>query len=148
MRPRPTEAPGGRRRPALRRALILALSGLLAHGHGQAAEGDAGRGERVFQRCFACHSVEPRQPPTLQGPSLYRIIGRPAAAVAGFEYSRAMREKAAAGLVWDAATLDRYIADPDAVVPATRMILAPPLRDGQERADLIDYLARSGRFTP
>ncbi len=148
MRPRPTEAPGGRRRPALRRALILALSWLLTYGHVQAAEGDAERGERVFQRCFACHSVDAREPASLQGPSLYRIIGRPAAAVAGFEYSGAMREKAAAGLVWDVATLDRYIADPDAIVPATRMVLAPPLRDGQERADLIAYLARSGRFTP
>jgi cytochrome c len=56
-----------------------------------------------------------------------------------------MREKAAAALTWDAATLDRYIADPKAAVPGTRMSV-PPLRDDQERADVIAYLVRSGRL--
>ena len=64
------------------------------------------RGERVFQRCYSCHSVDPNETAKLQGPSLFQIIGRRAAAVAGFEYSDAMRKKAAAGLTWDAATLD------------------------------------------
>ena len=47
-------------------------------------------------------------------------------------------------LVWDPATLERYIADPEALVPGTRMS-APPLRDEQERADLVAYLARPGQ---
>ena len=137
------------REPAGRgcRALALAVGWLLTHGSAQAVEGDAARGERVFQRCYACHSVAPQEPAKLQGPSLYRIVGRPAATMAEFDYSEAMRGKAAAGLVWDAATLDRYIADPDAVVPGARMMLVPPLHDAQERADLIAYLARSGPFT-
>ena len=109
--------------------------------------GDATRGERVFQRCYACHSVDPNETGKLQGPSLYRIIDRPAGTVAGFDYSDPMREKAAAGLVWDAATLDRYLSDPEELVPGTRMS-APPMRDPKERADLIAYLARSGRFAP
>jgi cytochrome c len=112
-----------------------------------AEPGDATRGERAFQRCYACHSVDPNETAKLQGPSLYRIMGRPAASIAGFEYSDAMRAKAAAGLVWDAAALERYIADPEAMVPDTRMSI-PPTRDEQERADLIAYLARSGRFAP
>src|SRR5688500_8290862 len=89
-------------------ALVIVLPGSVAH----AAEGDAVRGERAFQRCYSCHSVELNETAKLQGPSLFHIIGRPAAALPGFEYSDAMREKAAAGLTWDAATLDRYIADP------------------------------------
>ena len=105
------------------------------------------RGERVFQRCYSCHSVDPNETAKLQGPSLFQIIGRPAAVVAGFEYSAAMRERAAAGLTWDAAILDRYIADPEVVIPGTRMSV-PPLRDDQDRADLIAYLARSGRHRP
>ena len=109
-----------------------------------AAEGDAVRGERVFQRCYSCHSVDPNEIAKLQGPSLFQIIGRPAGTVAGFEYSEAMREKAATGLTWDAAILERYFADPEAVIPGTRMSV-PPLRDDQDRADLIAYLARSGR---
>jgi cytochrome c len=108
-----------------------------------ALDGDAARGERVFQRCYACHSVDPGEKAKLQGPSLFAILDRPAAAIADFDYSDAMREKGATGLVWDAATLDRYIADPDSVMPGTRMSV-PPLRDEQERADLVAYLARSG----
>jgi cytochrome c len=109
--------------------------------------GDAARGERVFQRCFACHSVDPNEKAKLQGPSLYRIIGRPAGALAGFEYSDAMRSKAASGLVWDSATLERYVADPEALIPGTLMSV-PPLREAQDRADLIAYLARPGRRAP
>ena len=112
---------------------------------GGADAGDVARGERVFQRCYACHSVDPRQETDLQGPSLYRILGRPAAAIAGFDYSDGMRKRAADGLVWDAATLDAYITDPDSVVPGTLMSI-PPLREPQERMDLIAYLAQTGRF--
>ena len=112
-----------------------------------AEPGDAARGERAFQRCYACHSVDPHEATRLQGPSLYRIIDRPAASIAGFEYSDALRRKGAAGLVWDAATLERYLADPEAVVPGTNMRV-PPLRNEAERADLLAYLARSGAYRP
>jgi cytochrome c len=109
--------------------------------------GDAVRGERAFQRCYSCHSVTPNEAADLQGPDLYQVVGRRAAAVAGFDYSDAMKAKAAAGLVWDAETLDKYIADPEEVVPGTRMSV-PPLRDAQERADIIAYLARSSAARP
>jgi hypothetical protein len=39
-----------------------------------AEAGDAARGERVFQRCYSCHSVDPNEAAKLQGPSLYRIM--------------------------------------------------------------------------
>ena len=119
-------------------ALLLPLATL------HAAEGDAARGERAFLRCYSCHSVDPNEASKLQGPSLYRIVGRRAASIAGFDYSEAMLEKAAAGLVWDSTSLERYIADPEAMVPGTRMSI-PPLRDEQERADIVAYLARAGR---
>ncbi len=128
------------------RLLWLPLGVLALWTAANADEGNTARGERVFQRCFACHSVDPDEKAKLQGPSLYKIIGRPAAAVPGFEYSDAMRRKGANGLVWNAETLDRYIADPENVVPGTNMSV-PPLRDEQERADLLVYLARSG-FNP
>lgn len=129
------------RRTALALGFMLSASGI------HAQEGDAARGERVFQRCYACHSIAPGETASVQGPTLFQIVGRPAAAISGFDYSEAMREKAAAGLVWDAATLDRYIADPEMVVPGTRMSV-PAMRDEQERADLIAYLSHSARHTP
>ena len=128
--------------------LVAVLGCLLAVDAARGAEGDAARGARVFQRCFACHSVDPNETAQLQGPSLHRIMGRPAAAVSGYEYSDAMKVKAAAGLVWTADTLDRFIADPDVFVPGTPMVVLPPLRDEHERADLIAYLAHSALAPP
>jgi cytochrome c len=107
-----------------------------------AEEGDAVRGERVFQRCYACHSVAANETAKLQGPSLRGVIDRPAAALPGFDYSDAMRAKASAGLVWTPPTLNRYLADPEALVPGTLMSM-PPLREAQDRADVIAYLARA-----
>jgi cytochrome c2 len=107
---------------------------------GNTAEGDPARGERVFQRCYACHSVDPNETAQLQGPSLFGIMGRRAAALPGFEYSEAMKARGAVGLVWTADTLDRFIADPYAFVPGTAMGL-PPLNDAQARADVIAYLS-------
>jgi cytochrome c len=109
----------------------------------RAAEGDAARGERAFQRCYSCHSVDPGETAQLPGPSLFRVVGRPAAALPGFEYSDALKAKGAAGLVWTPTALDRYIADPEAFAPGTLMSV-PPLRDAQERADLIAYLSAFG----
>jgi cytochrome c len=126
--------------------VLIGFAALLAPAGGHAAD-DAARGERVFQRCYACHSVDPEEKAELQGPSLYRVVGRPAAALADFDYSEGMRRRAAAGLVWDTAMLDTYVSDPESVVPGTRMSM-PPLRDAQDRADLIAYLARSGPFRP
>ena len=125
-------------------AAVCALWGLVLSA-AMAVTGDVARGERSFQRCFSCHSVDPAETAKLQGPNLYRVLGRPAAALATFEYSQAMRAKGAEGLTWDAATLDRYHADAEDVVPGTAMS-APPLRDEQERADIIVYLSRSGPY--
>ena len=127
--------------------IVAALGTPLPGAAGHAEEGNAVRGERAFQRCFACHSVEPDEPAKLQGPNLSKLLGRPAAQLPGFAYSQAMQNKAAAGLIWDAATLDRYLADPDSVVAGTAMSV-PPVRDAQERADLVAYLARSGPYQP
>jgi cytochrome c len=120
--------------------LAAALGCWLEAGAAWGTGGDAARGERVFQRCFSCHSVDPIETARLQGPSLFRIVGRRAASVAGFEYSDAMKAKGTAGLVWTPEALDRFVADPEDLVPGTPMVVLPPLRDAQERSDLIAYL--------
>jgi cytochrome c len=120
--------------------LAVALAAQHVTRPARATEGDAARGQRVFQRCYACHSVDPNETAQLPGPSLFRILGRPAASLTGFEYSPAMQGKGAAGLVWSADAIDRFVSDPPAFVSGTAMGL-PPLGDAQERADLIAYLA-------
>lgn len=105
------------------------------------AEGDPGRGGRVFQRCYACHSVDPAER-NLQGPNLAGVIGRRAGTLPQFEYSDAMIAAGRDGLVWTEAALDAYVADPQAMVPGTAM---GPVRIGNaaNRADLIAYLKRA-----
>jgi len=95
-------------------------------------------GARAFQRCAACHSLQPD--PRSPAPHLSGVVERRAGAVEGFHYSDAMRAAGRRGLVWDEATLDRFLTDPEAVVPGTDM----PFQGGSaaERAAVIDWLRR------
>ena len=103
------------------------------------AAGDPVRGERVFQRCYACHSVTASDE-RLSGPNLRCLLGRRAGSLPGFEYSPAMVDAGAArGLVWTRETLDAFLLDQQALVPGTAMWI-PSLAVAADRQDLIDYL--------
>lgn len=106
------------------------------------ADGDAARGDRVFQYCFACHSVEPGET-NLSGPNLRGIVGRPIAAQEGFDYSPALKAFAARHGTWSVERLDRYVAAPEEEVPKTTMGFRG-VEDRQERADLLAFLKASG----
>ncbi|MBL8707426.1 MAG: cytochrome c family protein [Rhodospirillales bacterium] len=100
------------------------------------AEGDPARGEKVYERCEGCHSIERDR----IGPRHQGVVGRKAASIAGFAYSPAMK---ASGLTWDEATLDRFLEGPTKLVPGTRMGFAG-VPEERDRADLIAYLKQSG----
>lgn len=102
-----------------------------------AADGDAVAGRQVFRKCQACHSLE--QGKNLIGPSLAGLMGRKAGSEAGYNYSPAMKQ---ANIVWDAKTLDTYLADPQKTVPGNKMPF-PGLKTDHDRADVIAYLAQS-----
>lgn len=97
------------------------------------ADGDAAHGKVVFGRCAFCHSLDAGK--TLVGPSLKGVVGRKSGAIEGYQYSQGM---AAAGLTWDDATLDRFLAAPGAAVPGTKMLVGIPAP--ADRADVIAYL--------
>lgn len=121
-------------RSAVRAAGLVLF--LLAGAHGaQAAPGDPARGEAIYGRCLACHSLERNR----TGPKHCGLIGRRAGSVPGFAYSEAMRRSA---LVWDEATLERFLADPPGVVPGTTMGYAG-IADPRERTDLIAWLGQA-----
>jgi cytochrome c len=127
------------RGPGRRLALVAAVA--LAAAGGARAE-DAGR--RAFQKCYACHSVDPAER-ELPGPNLAGIVGRPAAAQHDFEYSDAMLDAAKKRkLVWTESALDRFLADPQDIVPGNAMNFFG-LRNAAERAAVIAYLVRSIR---
>lgn len=100
---------------------------------------DPARGERVFQRCIACHSVVAGEE-RLPGSNLRAVIGRRAGTLPGFRFSPALTEAGARGLVWTRQTLDAYLADPQQLVPGTEM--GPGLREAGDRWDVIDFLER------
>ena len=100
-----------------------------------AVDGDAAAGRQVYRKCQACHSLEPGK--NSLGPSLSGIFGKKAAAAPDYNYSAAMKS---ANVVWDAATLDAYLLDPQKLVPQNKMPF-PGLKTATERKDVIAYLA-------
>ncbi len=101
------------------------------------AEGDAAVGEKLFVKCKTCHTLEAGK--NKVGPSLAGLIGRPAASLADFNYSDAMK---ASGLTWDEATLNEYLADPKGKVPGNKMVF-PGVKKDEDRANLIAYLKQA-----
>lgn len=110
-------------------AMTASAQGALA-----SLNGDATKGRRVFAKCMACHTVQEGQ--NRVGPSLYKIIGREAGTVEGFNYSDA---NANSGIVWTEEILFEYLENPQEYMPGTRMIF-PGLPAEQDRADVIAYL--------
>jgi cytochrome c2 len=106
----------------------------------QAAAQQRDEGERAFQKCYSCHSVDARET-GLSGPNLAGVIGRRAASRTDFAYSPAMKKAEAGGLVWSEEALDRYMADPLEMIPETTMSF-PGVRDPAERRAIIAYLRR------
>ena len=98
------------------------------------ADGDAARGEKKFEDCAACHKLEAGA--NNVGPSLHGIFGRKAGEIADFRYSPAIKRSA---IVWTPEMVDKFITDPQAMVPGNRMPYAG-MAGAADRADLIAYL--------
>lgn len=101
---------------------------------------DATRGERVFLKCKACHQVG-EGARNLVGPVLNGIVGRPAASVEGYAYSKPMQES---GITWDEEALTTYLRNPREAIPRNRMMF-PGLKKDTDIADVIAYLKQ---FSP
>jgi len=110
---------------------LIALSVLASPA---SAEGDPAKGEKIFSRCKACHTVEAGK--NKIGPSLAGVVGRHSGSIADFKYSDAMHN---ANVTWDEANLDKYLADPKSFVPGNKMLF-PGLKSEQDRQDVIAYL--------
>jgi cytochrome c len=103
---------------------------------GRDVQGNPARGAEIYARCTACHALAYNR----TGPRHCGLLGRKAGSLPDFDYSGPMRRS---GIVWTAATLDRFLAAPTTVVPGTTMGYAG-VPDPVERADLIAWLMREG----
>ena len=99
-----------------------------------AGGGDASRGEDVFQkRCTGCHAMNADR----EGPRLAALFGRKAGSVSGFTYSKGLKNS---NWTWTDATLEKWLSDPDVMVPDNNMSFSVP--KAEERRDLIAYLKK------
>jgi cytochrome c len=117
----------------VRRTVIVGL--LLAGSATTALAADPTAGEKIFKaQCGICHAVVAGE--NRIGPTLFGVVGRPAGGVPSFNYTADHKKL---GVTWDAATLDKYLANPRAMVPDTSMVYAG-LKEDAKRADLVAYL--------
>jgi cytochrome c len=97
-----------------------------------ATTGDPQRGKELFEkRCGGCHSLDKDK----EGPRLGNVFGRKAGTIATFKYSDSLKS---AQVVWNAASLDKWLIDTDSVVQDNDMDFHVPKAD--ERADIIQFL--------
>ena len=98
--------------------------------------GDAEAGRQAFAVCGACHTVAPGGA-ALIGPNLWGVVGREVGSMPGFDYSAELKS---VGGTWTPEQLDRFLSNPTAFAPGTRMGYAG-VADPLERAALVAYLA-------
>jgi len=100
---------------------------------------NAAQGEKIFVVCRACHEIGPGAKNSV-GPVLNGVVGRKAGTYPGFDYSAANKNS---GITWTKEELAKYLANPQQVVPGTKMIF-PGLHNPQQVQDVIAFLAQFG----
>lgn len=123
---------------AYRRLFVLAAAALAPAAFAAAPKPDIENGKTMFTAlCGICHATSKDAVGATVGPNLLGVIGRKAGSVKDFPgYTSALK---AYGVTWSARTLDAFLLDPAGKVPGT--LMAMPVPDAKNRADVIAYLA-------
>jgi len=121
------------------RSTLLAALALVASAGAASAGGDAAAGEAKFKVCRVCHQIG-ENARNFVGPQLNGVVGRKAGGVSGYNYSDANKNS---GLTWDEGTLTKYLRNPRAIVPGTKMAF-PGLASDDDIANVIAYLKQFG----
>jgi len=119
-------------------ATLFGVTFLMSAGSALAADVDAGK--KIFRKCKACHTLKAGGKSTI-GPNLHGVVGRNAATVDGFKYSKAMKES---GLVWDEATLTAYLTKPKEFLPGNKMPF-PGLKKPEQIENVIAYIIEKSK---
>jgi len=103
------------------------------------ANADPAAGEKVFNKCRACHKIEDGANGV--GPHLWNVLGRDIASVDGYNYSEALGGKEGE---WDLATMSAWLENPNEWAPGNIMGNAGAVADAEDRVNLIAYLNQAG----
>ena len=117
------------------RKISTALALLTAFPLAAHAVGDPKEGAEVFKRCAVCHTAQKGGGDGL-GPNLSGVVGRKSATRPGYAYSPALKK---AGLIWNEANLNKWVAGPQRVAPGNKMMF-PGLSSKKQQADVVAYL--------
>ena len=137
-------------------AFVMATVTTAWMGLGAVRAGEAEDGRALYAKhCARCHGTidetrsgalgQGRFLPAVMtplGPNLTGIYGRPAGAVAGYRYSNAFR-KAARGFIWNADSLERWLANSQAMIRGSYMFFK---LEQPERGKIIRYLKAYSRY--
>jgi cytochrome c len=125
----------------MKRLCLLATATVVTLSFGMSAalsDGNPARGQREFDPCAMCHSLQPDQ--NMTGPSLAGLWNRKAGSVASFtRYSPALQSS---NIVWNDKTLDEWVTDPQHLIPGNQMTFAG-IKDERQRADLLAFLKQA-----
>jgi cytochrome c len=113
---------------------IFALLALLWASAAQAA--DVAHGEALYEGCQDCHSLDKND----VGPRHRGVYGRKAGSLPDYDYSDGLKNS---GLVWNEQTLDKWLTNPQALVPGARMFYH--LDNPADRADVIAFLREKAK---
>jgi cytochrome c len=129
------------------------IAGVISSGEGAAAvepianrlaKADPAKGEQTFKKCTSCHTIAQGGPNGI-GPNLYHVVGEEIGkGVGGYPFSDVVK---ALGGAWDFDKLDKWLTNPKAMAPGTKMTFAG-LEDPQDRANVIAYLNTQGSNLP
>jgi cytochrome c len=100
---------------------------------------DIAAGEQAFKKCLPCHSIGEGAKNKV-GPELNGLDGRHSGSAPGYSYSEANKKS---GIVWNKANFEKYINDPKAMVPGTKMIF-PGIKNPKEVENLWAYVSQFG----
>ena len=104
------------------------------------AQSTPARGAQLFAQCAACHTIDKGGEAGI-GPNLWGVYRSKAAAMDDFGYSPALTKSR---LVWDDATLDKWLAGPSKLVPHS-MMAYPGMKNPADRQAIIAYLKSKSR---
>jgi cytochrome c len=103
------------------------------------AQADVAKGQGVFNKCTACHTIDKGAPNQL-GPNLWGVMGMPIGKGHGFPFSPALAEK---GGTWTWSTMSDWLDNPKGFAPGTKMTFAG-ISNPQDRANVIAFLNSKG----